>query len=245
MPEPSRWEPIVETLRANGFDAQLTVGFLNMVSIDVDLGDSWTASITTGNGDLEAFERSVPIQVNLDGPGMPGEGYQVTWWPETTDIERVAAAVAPLLSRVMSTAPQPTEGAGPEALDVASAEVALRAMLLASGTPTARDPRGAWRTFSTFALRPVAGLDPTQDEDLVLFETGGREINLTRQFTREDELEQLICTVQVVDKLSEATVWGPGGSTAIDWISEVEVHEAFRVAMATRITGIDVHQSPV
>jgi hypothetical protein len=242
----SRWAPVVETLRDHGFDAELQVGFMGMRVIRVELGDGWQASVATGTGSLDDFSPAEPIQVSLFGPDVPGEAYSVQWWPETTDIRRLAAAVMPLLRRVSTTAGAQADVEPPASLDLVTADPALRDLLRAVGSEAVLHPALLWRLFSSFALRPVDGVSPQRDQDLVLFETTSRrEIHLMRQFDAGEAMEQLSCTLQVDSDLPPATILGRAGSDAINWIAEVEASEAYKRGLATSGIRFDFASSAV
>jgi hypothetical protein len=58
-------------------------------------------------------------------------------------------------------------------------------------------------------------------------------------------MEQLSCTLTVDAELPAATVWGPGGAAAAEWIAEVEASEALRRATSATVATLEIRQSPV
>lgn len=256
MADDTRWQGVVEALEREGFRARLQSGFLGALTIAVDLGDGWSASVTNGDGDLRAVAANDSLQVALDGPDLPGEGYAVTWWPPTHDLRRVAKDVAPLLRRLSEHPPAVPPTAIPEVIETVHADVVLRQLLAHDDPPTFSQ---VWSGFCDFARRMVADRDPAQDEDLLLFEAitapRGTAISLVRQFTRADDddadMEQVCCAITVEPDRrtraipSQSPIWGPGGGSAAAWTSEVEATPAFQAAVAGTIVDMKIHQSLV
>ena len=264
--EPSDWQWLVDELRARGLDARVARGFLQALSVEIDLGDGWSCSVTTSSGDLRAYDpREDEIAVYVGGPGVPHEGYRLDWFPPTETLKRLPRAIVPLLERMAVGRPAPAVSPPVgEALTVDNADEMLRAML-----GSATDLHTAWEVFARFAAITIDGLDPARDEDLLLFESvpdaGQRPaISLVRQFmlTGQDErdadpdarqLVQLTCelrldpTAELVDAFRDDTaIWGQSGSASSDWLARVEGSKPFRVARDTGTpVTVDVRQSLV
>jgi hypothetical protein len=246
---------VADGLAAEGFPARMAMDRLGQHSIRVDLGAGWSASITTAAGDLSTYDPSKdPLQMNLDGPGLPGEGYVVTWWPSTEDLRRLPRAAAPLLRRLSIVAPTPRERV-PDTLDASTAEVILRDLL-----GDARDTASVWSAFCLFARREAAGLRPEEDEDALLFEcgdaSGGPFMSLVRQFDGSavggDPMQQLVCEICFAPDpaLAEAfgahlPCWGRAGREAGGWIAVVEATPAFRAGLGGTVTDVAVVQTLV
>jgi hypothetical protein len=248
------WRDVVAALEAEGFDAALQEGFLDTLSIRVELGDAWSASITTGDGDLRTFPGAgEELQVAVDGPQLPGEGYTVTWWPQTQDVKRLAADVAPLLRRLHTDAIPQRLPAAHDVLDVADADAVLRALLSVRGTARFST---VWEAFCDFARRAVSERDPAQDEDLLLFEAAATgpatTVSLVRQFMEADDddadMEQVICRVRIASRgnaLDHPPLWGRAGDSAGDWIAQVEATSALTAANDAEVLALDVSRTIV
>jgi hypothetical protein len=171
-------------------------------------------------------------------------------------MKRLARDVAPLLRRLSALSPPPPDAQPSEALETWNAEAALRQSL---GDTSPTNFATVWGAFCEFALRPVAGLDPEADQDLLLFECAVEPsrliVDLIRQFTDADEdaeMEQLRCSVSMtladdgpIRGITRPSLWGRGGSAAGAWIEAVEATPAFVAARSTDAATVEVSQSPV
>jgi hypothetical protein len=103
----------------------------------------------------------------------------------------------------------------------------------AGDDPAAPGAAVAWACFRRLADERIDGLDPEQDEDLLLFEAdrgddGALTVDVERQYGGEGEMRSLLCRVTAGrDALPGARgvqLWGRPGAAG-EWVERVEATE--------------------
>jgi hypothetical protein len=112
-----------------------------------------------------------------------------------------------------------------------------------------------WAVYQRFITLPVEGIDPSTDNDLLLFQ-GGREtmIDFTRQFSHDDAageyvgMEQLYCSFYYDDDAFEDRVpeiWGGTVDRSDAWVARVEAEPTFQAGLRHEPREVRIDQGDV